>query len=282
MRSIIGDIRDLDHLKKAMKEANPDILIHMAAQPLVIRSYLEPKETFDVNLMGTVNVLDAAFATNQAIGQSWVDLGSNIATTFGSLINVFEEGSAFAKAFGVAQVAISTAASIGSILLSGAQQQADYNKAIAAGNATIGIGIANAFIPGMQVLAGAQIASGKAAVGAAVAGKAITKTNTIAQVAAAGVAGATQIAAILSSKKASVGGGGTGAASGGGGSTPTLPTVPSVAAPQIQTGGGMSPSQQIGETIAGAQKPIKAYVVSGDITSAQALDRRTSVAATFG
>jgi CDP-glucose 4,6-dehydratase len=41
MRSIIGDIRDLDSLKKAMKEANPDILIHMAAQPLVRYSYIQ-------------------------------------------------------------------------------------------------------------------------------------------------------------------------------------------------------------------------------------------------
>jgi hypothetical protein len=225
--------------------------------------------------------LDTAFAVNQAIGKSWVDLGNNIASTFGTLVNVFEQGSAFAKAFGVAQVAISTAASIGSILLSGKQQQAEYNKAIAAGNATIGIGIANAFIPGMQVLAGAQIASGKAAVGAAVAGKAITKTNTIAQVAAAGVAGAAQIAAILSAKKSGAGSGGTGAAAGGGGSTPTLPTLPSVAAPQINTTGGMNPTQQIGETIAGAQRPLKAYVVSGDISSQLALDRRTNRAATF-
>ena len=221
---------------------------------------------------------DTAFAVNQAIAKSWVDLGSNIASTFGTLVNVFEEGSAFAKAFAVAQVAISTAASIGTILLSGQQQQSEYNKAIAAGNATIGIGIANAFIPGMQGLSIAQLASGKAAVGAAIAGKAITKANTIAQVATAGVAGAAQIAAILSAKKSS---GGTGGAGGGGGSTPTLPTLPSVAAPQIQTGGGMNPTQQIGETIAGAQKPIKAYVVSGDISSQMALDRRTNRAATF-
>jgi hypothetical protein len=43
----------------------------------------------------------------------------------------------------------------------------------------------------------------------------------------------------------------------------------------------MNPTQQIGETIAGAQKPLKAYVVSGDISSQQALDRRTNRAATF-
>jgi hypothetical protein len=43
----------------------------------------------------------------------------------------------------------------------------------------------------------------------------------------------------------------------------------------------MNPTRQIGETIAGAQKPLKAYVVSGDISSQQALDRRTNRAATF-
>jgi hypothetical protein len=75
----------------------------------------------------------------------------------------------------------------------------------------------------------------------------------------------------------------------GGGSTassittpaPKLPSLPSISIPQIQTGGGMNPTQQIGETIAGAQKPIKAYVVSGDISSQIALDRRTNRAATF-
>jgi len=60
MHSIIGDIRDLDTLKKAMKEANPDILIHMAAQPLVRYSYSNPVETYATNVMGTVHVLEAA------------------------------------------------------------------------------------------------------------------------------------------------------------------------------------------------------------------------------
>ncbi len=60
MRSIIGDIRDLDGLKKAMKEANPDTLIHMAAQPLVRYSYANPVETYMTNVMGTVHVLEAA------------------------------------------------------------------------------------------------------------------------------------------------------------------------------------------------------------------------------
>jgi CDP-glucose 4,6-dehydratase len=60
MRSIIGDIRNLHALKKAMKEANPDIVIHMAAQPLVRYSYSHPVETYATNVMGTVHVLEAA------------------------------------------------------------------------------------------------------------------------------------------------------------------------------------------------------------------------------
>jgi CDP-glucose 4,6-dehydratase len=60
MHSVVGDIRDLDNLKKAMKVANPDILIHMAAQPLVRYSYSNPVETYATNVMGTVHVLEAA------------------------------------------------------------------------------------------------------------------------------------------------------------------------------------------------------------------------------
>ena len=214
---------------------------------------------------------DFTFAANQAIGQSWVNLGNNIATVFGSLINVFGQGSDAAKAFGVAQVAINAAAAIGSIILNNKQAQAEYNKAIAGGNATIALGISSAFIPGMQGIAAAQIASGKAAIGLATAGKVSSKVNSIAQ-----------IAAILSAGKGSkVSGSG-----GGGGDAaltppPSLPTVSPTAAPQIQTSGGMNPTQQIGETISASQRPIKAYVVSGDVTSQQALDRRTSRAATF-
>jgi len=58
--SDIGDIRDLPTLKKSMMDFNPDILIHMAAQPLVRLSYKEPIETYETNVMGTVKVLEAA------------------------------------------------------------------------------------------------------------------------------------------------------------------------------------------------------------------------------
>ena len=60
MDSEIGDIRDLDQLEKSMVSFNPDILIHMAAQPLVRDSYLDPVETYTTNVIGTVNVLESA------------------------------------------------------------------------------------------------------------------------------------------------------------------------------------------------------------------------------
>ena len=225
---------------------------------------------------------DFTFKANQAIAQSWVDLGTNIANVFGSLVSVFGQGSDAAKAFGVAQVAINAAATIGSIILNNKQAQAEYNKAIAAGNATIALGISSAFIPGMQGIAAAQIASGKAAVGLATAGKISSKVNSIAQIATVGVTSAAQIAAILSAGKGSKVSGGTGgSAEGALTPPPALPTVAPTAAPQIQTTGGMNPTQQIGETISASQKPIRAYVISGDITSQQALDRRTTRAATF-
>ena len=58
--SQIGDIRDQDALHESMTEFNPDILIHMAAQPLVRYSYDNPIETYEVNVIGTAKVLEAA------------------------------------------------------------------------------------------------------------------------------------------------------------------------------------------------------------------------------
>jgi CDP-glucose 4,6-dehydratase len=60
MLSDIGDIRDLVQVKASMIGFDPDILIHMAAQPLVRLSYREPLETYDINVMGTAKVLEAA------------------------------------------------------------------------------------------------------------------------------------------------------------------------------------------------------------------------------
>lgn len=58
VNSVIGDIRDLDKLKKVFEEVKPEIVIHMAAQPIVRDSYKNPVYTYDVNVMGTVNVLE--------------------------------------------------------------------------------------------------------------------------------------------------------------------------------------------------------------------------------
>jgi len=59
MISIIGDIRNLDEIKKAVKDFRPDIIFHLAAQPIVRESYKNPIYTFETNIMGTVNLLEA-------------------------------------------------------------------------------------------------------------------------------------------------------------------------------------------------------------------------------
>ena len=64
MKSFIGDIRDATALSKALQEAAPDIVIHMAAQSLVRHSYLDPVETYSTNVMGTVNLLEAVRQTS--------------------------------------------------------------------------------------------------------------------------------------------------------------------------------------------------------------------------
>jgi CDP-glucose 4,6-dehydratase len=59
LQSRYGDIRNLDTVRSAVQEARPTVAIHLAAQPLVRRSYREPVETFATNVMGTVHVLEA-------------------------------------------------------------------------------------------------------------------------------------------------------------------------------------------------------------------------------
>jgi CDP-glucose 4,6-dehydratase len=60
MTNVIGDIRDLDKLQAVFVEQRPEVVIHMAAQPLVRYSYQNPVETYSTNVMGTVHVLEAA------------------------------------------------------------------------------------------------------------------------------------------------------------------------------------------------------------------------------
>ncbi len=59
-KSTIGDVRDLGSLASAMAEAQPEIIFHLAAQPIVLTADRDPVETFETNVMGTVNVLEAA------------------------------------------------------------------------------------------------------------------------------------------------------------------------------------------------------------------------------
>ncbi len=59
MRNIDGDIRDHQAVARAVADAAPEIVIHMAAQPMVRRSFAEPRLTYETNVMGTVNLLDA-------------------------------------------------------------------------------------------------------------------------------------------------------------------------------------------------------------------------------
>jgi len=60
--SVIADIRDLDRLRGALSACAPEIVFHLAAQPLVRRSYVDPVETYSTNVMGTVNLLEAVRA----------------------------------------------------------------------------------------------------------------------------------------------------------------------------------------------------------------------------
>ena len=60
IQSETGDVRDLERLKQVVAGFHPDIIIHMAAQSLVRPSYTDPVETFGTNVMGTVNILEAA------------------------------------------------------------------------------------------------------------------------------------------------------------------------------------------------------------------------------
>ncbi len=59
VKSLIADIRDAGRLQKTVLAARPEIIIHMAAQPIVRQSYKDPRETYETNVMGTVNLLEA-------------------------------------------------------------------------------------------------------------------------------------------------------------------------------------------------------------------------------
>jgi hypothetical protein len=155
------------------------------------------------------------------------------------------------KALAIAAIAIEKAAAIGSIIVN---TQIANLKAVAASPLTFG-----------QPWVTINTIAGALGVAAAV---------------ASGIQAVQQINAVqIPGSNASSGG----SAGGGAVAMPAAPSVGSTAAPQITgTTGGNNPTTQIAQTLAGAtNKPIRAYVVSGDVSSQQALDRRTSKAATF-
>ncbi len=67
IRYVEGDIRDLKKMSNVVKECNPDIVFHLAAQPLVIDSYKDPVYTYDVNVMGTVNICESLRQLNKKV-----------------------------------------------------------------------------------------------------------------------------------------------------------------------------------------------------------------------
>lgn len=58
IKHVVGDVRDLDHLNSAIQSFQPEYVMHLAAQPLVKKSYHDPVSTFSTNIMGSVNLLD--------------------------------------------------------------------------------------------------------------------------------------------------------------------------------------------------------------------------------
>ena len=63
MNSVTGDVRCLESLQKAMEASQPEIVLHLAAQPIVRDSYKDPVYTYETNVMGTVNILEAVRRT---------------------------------------------------------------------------------------------------------------------------------------------------------------------------------------------------------------------------
>ena len=184
----------------------------------------------------------AAMEAKHAINMAYLGL-------FEQFGNLLSQVAGKNKALAIAGVVISQAASIGQIIANTAIANA---KSVAASPLTAGM----PWVAINTVSAGLSIAS---TIASAV--KSIQQINQAAS--QAGVTGGS-------------GGGSVGAA-------PNIPAprVAGAAAPEIQTTGGQNPNTQLAETLGRTQAPLKAYVVSGDVSSQQALDRRTSRAATF-
>lgn len=74
MHSVIGDVRDLSALKAAFDAAQPEIVLHLAAQPIVRDSYKDPHYTYETNVLGTVNLLECVRTTAGTLPRSVVNV----------------------------------------------------------------------------------------------------------------------------------------------------------------------------------------------------------------
>ncbi len=196
-------------------------------------------------------ISDQEIATEKAATQAKHEINMAYLGLFEQFGNVLGQVAGKNKALAIAGVVISQAAAIGQII---AQTGMANAKAVAASPLTFGM----PWVAINTVSAALSIAS-------TIAG-AVKSIQQINQAAAQGGV---------------KGGEGAGASAAASAPPPAPPRVSGAAAPQIQTSGGMNPTTQIAETINKSQAPLKAYVVSGEVSSAQALDRRTSRAATF-
>jgi hypothetical protein len=183
----------------------------------------------------------AAAAAKQEINMAYLQLAEQFGNTLSQLAGKN-------KALAIAGIVISQAASIGQII---AQTSIANAKAVAANP----LGFGQPWVAINTISAGLSIASTIAS-----AAKSIQQINSQPG-ASSGASGAT--------------GGGASAAS------IPRPQIAGAVAPTMNVTGGQNPNTQLAETLGNAQKPIRAYVVSGEVTSQQALDRRTSRAATF-
>ena len=91
MDSVIGDIRDLGHLKEVFDRVQPEIVLHLAAQPIVRDSYKDPVYTYETNVMGTVNVLEwLHLAAQPIVRDSYKDPVYTYETNVMGTVNVLE------------------------------------------------------------------------------------------------------------------------------------------------------------------------------------------------
>lgn len=180
--------------------------------------------------------------TKKAELEARQNLQLQYADVVGQLGSFLQQAAGDNKALAIAGLVIEQAAGVAKIIIN---TQVGASKALSTGNVPLSIAI---------------IASGVLSVAQAV----LATKKGIEQIKAQQVPGA------------------KGGSASSGAAVPAFAGVQAVQAPQLQTSGGQNPTAAIGETIVASQKPVRAYVVSGDVSSMQALDRRTNRAATFG